>query len=143
MNAEIVIPKPFGPIYPDLGAGVAKFRRLAAKAGSIMDMPKAERYAYADAIEKAIHAKNRTLHMRPNPPTSPGWYKPTSIARLLRYENPLPMAGDPDWKADCNHRYYEKCQCDWGNRQAAVYAHTMEQKRSRAACSTVAENIFS
>jgi hypothetical protein len=47
-----------GPAYPEMGATVAKFRRLAAKAGSIAAMPRSERIAYANAIEAAIHAKN-------------------------------------------------------------------------------------
>ncbi len=46
------------PPYPDLGAKVMKFRRVAAK-GGLMDMPKAQRNAYADAIEDAIRTKQR------------------------------------------------------------------------------------
>jgi hypothetical protein len=47
-----------GPAYPEMGASVAKFRRLAAKAGSVAAMPRAERVAYANAVEAAINAKN-------------------------------------------------------------------------------------
>lgn len=117
------VPEPFGPVYPDLGAGVAKFRRLATKAGSIRDMAKAERHAYADAIEKAIRAKHRTLHMRPTPAVNGGWYSPPSVARLLRYQNPpRGMAGEPDWDRNAHNQ--------WDERSQAVYAATMEAKRA-------------
>lgn len=49
-----------GPAYPEMGAGVAKFRRLAEKAGSISAMSKAERFAYGSAVENAIKAKHRS-----------------------------------------------------------------------------------
>lgn len=121
MSEALPVPAPFGPEYPDLGAGVAKFRRLAAKAGSVSAMPRAERHAYADAIEKAIRAKHRTLHMRPTPSAAPGWYKPPSIARLLRYKNPLPMQGDPYWKTNDDDQ--------WAAREAAVYVAAMKNRR--------------
>lgn len=115
--------EPGNPPYPDLGAGVAKFRRLAEKAGSIRDMARADVVAYADAIEKAIRAKHRTLHMRPAPPMTPGWYEPPSVARLLRYKNPIPMTGDPLWKpSDVNADH-------WSARAKAVYAAAMAAKR--------------
>ena len=49
------VPEPFGPIYPDLGSGVAKFR----KRGPVAKMPKAMRREYGEAVEKAIRAKQR------------------------------------------------------------------------------------
>lgn len=107
-----------GPVYPELGATVARYRRIAAFHGSIKEMPKADRRAYADAIEKAIRAKHRTLHMRPTPSMTPNWYKPPSITRLLHYDNPLPMVGDP------NHGR------DW-NRRSEVYKHMMKLKRGK------------
>ena len=112
-----------GPEYPELGATVAKFRRKAASAGSIKAMERADRVAYADAIEKAIRAKHRTLHMKPSPPTTPGWYNPPSITRLLRYENPIPMAGDPIW--DSGHDLNGN---RWQQREQVVYAFMMQQK---------------
>ena len=115
-----VPPEPFGPVYPDLGAGVAKYRRMAMQAGSVSAMDKTVRHAYADAIEKAIRAKHRTLHMRPSPPMTPGWYRPPSIARLLRYENPIPMWGDPPWSRGKSN--------DWTEREKVVYAHAMKAK---------------
>jgi hypothetical protein len=132
----MTLPVPYsypGPPYPELGAGVAKWRRVANKAGSIAAMARADVVAYADAIEKAIRAKHRTLHMRPTPSPTGGWYSPPTIARLFKCDNPIPMRGDPDWKAavKCQHRYYDKCTCDyWGVRQKAVYAVAMEEKRA-------------
>lgn len=49
----------FGPTYPDLGASVMKHRRICAKAGSIAMMNPEDRYAYGDAVEKSIRAKQR------------------------------------------------------------------------------------
>ncbi len=48
-----------GPAYPEMGGSVAKFRKLAAKAGSIAAMSKADRFAYGLAVEKAILSKQR------------------------------------------------------------------------------------
>ena len=129
---DVEVMEPFGPVYPDLGATVAKFRRKAAAAGSIREMARADVEAYADAIEKAIRAKQRVMHMKPSPSTTPGWYNPPSITRLLRHENPLPMVGDPDWKPECTSECRRRgCQCDqWGARQEAVYKHMLESKRA-------------
>jgi hypothetical protein len=120
--------KVLGPVYPDLGATVAKFRRRAAYHGSIMGMPKSERHAYADAVEKAIRAKHRVLHVRPSPPTTPGWYNPPSVTRLLRYEHPIKMQGDPDW--DPGH---DRDGDRWHLRERAVYAAAMEARGNRTA----------
>lgn len=109
------------PPYPDLGATVAKFRRKANQVGSIKEMLPADRRAYADAIEKAIRAKHRTLHMKPTPSVNAGWYTPPSITRLLHYEYPLPMVGDPDHGRK------------W-HRREEVYAHEMARKRGEATC---------
>src|SRR5258706_14980335 len=87
------------PEYPDLGATVAKFRRKANQAGGIKEMLPEDRRAYADAIEKAIRAKHRVLHMRPTPSMAPGWHTPPSITRLFYYEKPIKMQGDPKWDA--------------------------------------------
>lgn len=115
-----------GPAYPNLGATVAKFRRKAAQAGSIGEMLKADRHAYADAVEKAIRAKQRVMHMKPNPPTTPGWYTPPTITRLLRHDSPpRGMVGEPEWK-----RKHDAS--DWQRRAEAVYAAAMEAKRASA-----------
>ena len=110
--------KNWGPLPYDLGAGVAKFRGRAAKAGSVMALAKAERHAYADAIEKAIRAKHRALHMRPTPATTVPKIQLTPIARLFHYEKPIPMAGDPPWRRDGS----------WAEREKVLYAHAMARK---------------
>lgn len=120
----MALPVNYGPPYPDLGAGVAKWRKVANKAGSIAAMVRADVVAYADAIEKAIRAKHRTLHMRPTPSPSAGWYSPPSISRLFKYTLPIPMRGDPPWKpSDVNADH-------WAAREKAVYAAAMEAKRA-------------
>lgn len=82
-----IIPEPFGPFYPDLGATVAEFRRKANLVGSIKEMLPNDRRAYADAIEKAIRAKHRTLHMRPTP--SENNPEPLGIKRLAMLNTQL------------------------------------------------------
>ncbi len=59
------------PVYYDLGAGVVKFRRLANKFGSIAEMPKSDRRAYAEVVEKAIRAKQRAALVRELPSFKP------------------------------------------------------------------------
>jgi hypothetical protein len=119
------------PEYPNLGATVAKFRPKVAN--SIYDIPREERVAYANAIEEAIRAKHRRLHMKPNPPTTPGWYTPPPVTRLLKYDKPIKMQGDPNWIPKCDCRRYGTCECDhWEPRQRAVYAAAMEAKRASA-----------
>jgi hypothetical protein len=54
--------EPPNPPYPDLGEGVAKYRRKAN--GSIYSLSRAERVAWADAIERAIRAKQRAALQR-------------------------------------------------------------------------------
>lgn len=59
--------EPFGPLYPDLGSGVAKYRRMAVGAGGLMAMDKAMRNSYGEAVEKAIRAKQRSELQRELP----------------------------------------------------------------------------
>jgi hypothetical protein len=121
MSEALHIPEPFGPIYPDLGAKVAKLRR-----GD-------DRKAHGEAVLEAIRAKNRRLHMRPTPPMTPGWYTPPSITRLLHYDKPLPMHGDEWSSPKCKCRTWGKCTCDhWGAREKGVYAAAMKEKRARS-----------
>jgi hypothetical protein len=120
------------PEYPELGATVAKFRRVANEVGSIRSMARADVVAYAEAIEKAIRAKHRTLHMRPTPLMNTPKYSPPSITRLLHYDQPLKMVGDPDWIPKCKCPRYGKCTCNhWAPREEAVYAAMMEEKAKR------------
>jgi hypothetical protein len=60
-------PEMFGPVYPDMGATVAKFRKMAASAGGIAEMLPAFRRAYGEAVEKAILAKQRAELQRELP----------------------------------------------------------------------------
>src|SRR5882672_11860056 len=56
----------FGPDYPrEMGATVQKFRSKAK--ASIFDLSKADRDAWADAIEKSIKAKQRAALQRELP----------------------------------------------------------------------------
>jgi hypothetical protein len=54
-----------GPSYPELGTGVAKYRKLIRE--GLAALSKAERQAYGDAIEKAIRAKQRSELQRELP----------------------------------------------------------------------------
>jgi hypothetical protein len=119
----MTVPVYQGPPYPDLGANVAKWRRVAAKAGSIAAMARADRRAYAEAIFKAIRAKHRAMHMRATPSPSAGWHTPPAISRLFKYDRPLPMRGDPAWTP-------KDGGCPWAARERAVYAAAMEAKRA-------------
>lgn len=47
-----------GPPYPDLGAGVAKFRRRALSGLAVMEP--VDRRAYGEAVERAIKSKQRS-----------------------------------------------------------------------------------
>ena len=51
----------FGPIYPDLGTGIGKFRRVATAAGEIRQILPEQRRAYGEAVERAIRAKQRRV----------------------------------------------------------------------------------
>jgi hypothetical protein len=54
-----------GPAYPEMGGAVAKWRRVAAIAGSISAMSKADRHAYGAAVEAAILSKHRLALVGP------------------------------------------------------------------------------
>jgi hypothetical protein len=58
-----LIVEPFGPVYPELGAGVAKYRKRMGD-GGLADLTREERRAYADAIETSIRAKQRSALLR-------------------------------------------------------------------------------
>lgn len=112
-----------GPVYPDLGQTVAKFRRKAVQVGAIREMLPNDRREYGAAVLKAICAKHRTLHMKPNPPTTPGWYSPPSVTRLLCYQDPpRGLYGEPPWKANGHD--------NWAARSEAVYEAAMKAKRA-------------
>lgn len=58
-----------GPAYPDLGAGVAKYRRLARH--GLADLTREERHAYGEAVERAVRAKQRSELQRELPSFKP------------------------------------------------------------------------
>lgn len=60
----------FGPKYPDLGAGVAKHRRAAAR--GLRELTREQRHAYGEAVERAIRAKQRSELQRELPSHPPG-----------------------------------------------------------------------
>jgi hypothetical protein len=55
----------FGPVYPALGATVAKFRRLARR--GLQTLSDRERYGYGRAVETAIRALQRSELQRELP----------------------------------------------------------------------------
>lgn len=67
INMPLTMPDDGGPLYPELGSTVAKYRRMAVGAGGVMAMDKAMRNAYGEAIEKAIRAKQRSELQRELP----------------------------------------------------------------------------
>lgn len=60
-----MIEEPFGPAYPDLGAGMTKYRRAAREGLSALS--KAYRQEYGTAVERAILAKQRSELQRELP----------------------------------------------------------------------------
>jgi len=105
----------FGPAYPDLGSGVAKFR----KRGPIAKMAKADRRAYGEAVETAIRAKQRAALMREG--TSPRSFEPIGDARLQRMRQAL--------QASVARERREREPDEW----KPMYAAAMEEKKKRAA----------
>ncbi len=57
-------PEPFGPLYPDLGASVAKFRRIKNPTWE-------QRQAHGEAVEQAIRALQRQAMARATPTIPP------------------------------------------------------------------------
>lgn len=82
----------YGPQYPEMGPGVAKFRRLAAKAGSIASMDKADRQAYGAAVEAAIRAKQRAALVPPSPQLEG---PPKDIGAVIRAKHRAALAAWP------------------------------------------------
>jgi hypothetical protein len=113
----------FGPLpYEGLGAGVQKFRRLAR----VRPLTREERQAYGAAVEEAVRASQRRALMGSyTPPAPTTLIGGPPITRLLKYEEPLPMIGDPDWRGQVKKNGGDP----WSHRAEAVYAAMMEQKR--------------
>lgn len=55
----------YGPLYPDLGAGLAKHRRAARK--GLSKMTPGDRHAYGEAVEQAVLARQRSELQRELP----------------------------------------------------------------------------
>lgn len=96
----------YGPLPYDLGAKVAKYRRL----GNVRPLTREERLAHAAEIEKAIRAKQRAMHMPPTPAMSIPAPKTTSIARLFKYDPPIPMVGDPPFERSKGDPWANRCK---------------------------------
>lgn len=78
------------PVYPALGAGVQKYRRMAASAGGAMAMDRTLRHEYATAAENAIRSLQRQELARvvslPSPCCASGTYHNdgASISAVVR-----------------------------------------------------------
>jgi len=123
------VPKQFGPVYPNLGNAVAKFRRMSK--GGLSDLSLDDRKAYGTAVEAAILQLQRTecgraLPSIPKPNCASGTYHNTaeSIEKAVREQNrrrataPGPARTPAQWES--------------------AYAHAMEETRANRAKSATA-----
>lgn len=118
MADTIIIPEPFGPVYPDLGAGVAKYRRKANYVGSLREMLPGDRRAYGEAVEKAILAKQRAeLQSFCTRAVAPSRAEPIGKARLAWLNGQL-LAYPAKERAKRTEQELR-----------AMYAHAMHEKR--------------
>src|SRR5713226_9950622 len=119
-----MIPKPFGPEYPrELGATVSKYRAKAKD--SIFALSKAERDAWAYAIEKAILAKQRGSLSRETPTHRISCASGTNhsdgrkISAAIREQHRSALLAYPSAERR------KRSDCEW----QAMYDHAMKQKR--------------
>lgn len=104
----------YGPLpYENLGTQVQNFRRVAR----VRPLTREERQAHGQAVEEAVRAAQRRALVGPERTN----LAPPSIARLLRYEVPIPMIGDPRWNEPDDRRAYDP----WARRAKVVYAAMM------------------
>lgn len=116
---EPFVPKDHGPQYPDMGASVAKFRKL----GPISKMDKAERQAYGTAVETKIKSLQRAALMRGTPQVRS--FEPIGDARVTAMRNRLIASADkerrerkPDeWKAMYDAAMKDKAAAEHRSRQ--------------------------
>ena len=112
------------PPYPDLGAGVAKYRRMA-RDGGVQQLPEAIRWAYGEAIEKAIRAMQRSELQRELPNhacgCASGCSKPDGIGDHMRQKQRSDLLAYPGKVR--RHRTSEQWQ--------ALYDAAMAEKRKR------------
>lgn len=125
----MLAPPAFGPYYPKElgGATVARFRRQAMKAGSVIKMDLPQRRAYAEAVEKAILAKQRSELQRELPghacPCASGtWHSDgRKISEAVRRQHTAELLAYPA-KVRA-----ERPDHIW----RSMYAKAMEEKRNR------------
>jgi hypothetical protein len=115
-----------GPIYPDLGPGVAKHRR-AAKRG-LMKLSKAQRHAYADAIEKAIRAKQRAALQRELPSHHVNCSSRTTHTTGEAIHEAIRQQHRSALQAHVSRVRRNRKPCEW----AKMYKKAMAEKRKRS-----------
>lgn len=108
-----------GPAYPEMGTSVAKWRRVAAVAGSISAMSKADRHAYGSAVENAIRAKQRLALVGPAAVLEG---PPIAVGAALRAKHEAALSACPSLER--RKRSPEKWE--------AMYAIVMAEKRAGA-----------
>lgn len=127
MDVLKIPPPPFGPVYPEMGNTVAKFRRMAAAAGSVAAMDPALRREYGAAVEREIHAKNNA------------WWRAGGALKVP----PAPKRGDVGAAIRAAHRAaLASCPAqDRAKRSVAAieaaYEAAMAEKRKREAAPIV------
>lgn len=123
---DVFILEPFGPVYPDLGAAVAKHRRRMTH--GLMTAPKQMRDAYADAIEIAIRAKQRAALQRevPSRPrnncaSGTDHWNGEEISKAVRLQHRTALLSYP------SRVRRERTDAEW----RALYEDAMTEKRRR------------
>jgi hypothetical protein len=126
-----------GPEYPrELGATVAKFRRMAKSAGGVSEMLPQLRRAYGNAVSAAIRRKQRSEFMRasvePGTRTEPiGAARRAAMrARLLAYPSQVRRARtDKQWRDMYERAMREKRAAA---QSAVIVIATRRPRRGRA-----------
>ena len=133
------IQEPFGPMYPDLGTGVAKYRRMARK-GGVQKLPEAIRWAYGEAIEKAIRAKQRNELQRELPThachCASGSSSPDGIGEFMRRKQRAALAACPAQERRARtpqqwEEMYERAMADKRKREADAKMAKSKKKPSK------------
>jgi len=117
------IPDLGGPLYPQLGPGVEKYRRLARK--GLAKMAREDRYAYGEAVELAILSlQRRELDRETKTPDRRN--EPLGDARLKMLRNQLLAWPDQERRA--------RSEVEW----KSMYDAAMAEKRKAAEAKPVA-----
>ena len=124
MSADKLTAK-YGPLYPDMGQGVAKFRTIAKKCGGVQKMSEADRWAYGSAIEKKILAMQRSELQRELPEhkvnCASGCASPDGVGDHMRRKQRAALAACPGME--------RRARTDQQWRE--MYEQAMADKRSR------------